>query len=181
MIESRVVTPEVKKFDVTKTLTDVWLIDFARTRRDIIAHDFNVAFTSMLPLLFQQDLVGKCEKDKNVDLKMIRTREQKDYVDKVNDRIEPFLTHVLFDKTDAVADVIADDKRLVFVYRILRRIRKAALQAGISEEMYLLTTALSCLYAFKIYYNQKMPDAACALVLTALLCERHLCETFKKA
>lgn len=166
MIESRVNQPKGIHADISKILSDVWLIDFARTRRDVVAHDFNVAFTSVLPLLFQPDLVGSHKKE--------MSEEQRKYVGDLDDKLEPFLRHVLFDENDTLADVFLDDQRLVFMYKILRRIRRAALSAGVSEDMYLLTTALSCLYSFKLYLKQEMPEAATALVMAGLLCVERL-------
>ena len=170
MIESRVNPPKEIQADITKVLSDVWLIDFARTRRDIVAHDFNVAFTSVLPLLFQPDLVGVHKKDKSFE----QNDEQKKYVEELDEKLEPYLRHILFDKNDTLSDLFAEDQRLVFMYKILRRIRKAALATGMSEDMYLLTTALTCLYSFKLYLKQGMPEAATALVMAGLLCVEKL-------
>ncbi len=170
MIESRVNPPKEIQADITKVLSDVWLIDFARTRRDVVAHDFNVAFTSVLPLLFQPDLVGTHEKGKPFE----QNDEQKKYVEELDEKLEPYLRHVLFDKYDTLSDLFAEDQRLVFMYKILRRIRKAALATGMSEDMYLLTTALTCLYSFKLYLKQGMPEAATALVMAGLLCVEKL-------
>lgn len=170
MIESRVNPPKEIQADITKVLSDVWLIDFARTRRDIVAHDFNVAFTSVLPLLFQPDLVGVHKKDKPFE----QNDEQKKYVEELDEKLEPYLRHILFDKYDTLSDLFAEDQRLVFMYKILRRIRKAALATGMSEDMYLLTTALTCLYSFKLYLKQGMPEAATALVMAGLLCVEKL-------
>lgn len=170
MIESRINPPKEIQADITKVLSDVWLIDFARTRRDVVAHDFNVAFTSVLPLLFQPDLVGTHEKDKPFE----QNDEQKKYVEELDEKLEPYLRHILIDKYDTLSDLFAEDQRLVFMYKILRRIRKAALATGMSEDMYLLTTALTCLYSFKLYLKQGMPEAATALVMAGLLCVEKL-------
>lgn len=170
MIESRVNPPKEIKADITKILSDVWLIDFARTRRDVVAHDFNVAFTSVLPLLFLPELVGVHEKDG----RFAQNSEQAEYIEELDKKLEPYLRHVLFDKDDTLADLFIDDKRLVFMYKILRRIRKAALASGMSEDMYLLTTALTCLYSFKLYIKHAMPEAATALVMAGLLCVEKL-------
>lgn len=174
MIDSRVHAPKTEKPDITKTLTDVWLIDFARTRRDVISHDFNVAFTATLPLLFQSALVGEHKEQKDGSDGFNPSCEQVEYLDNLNLILEPFLRHVLFDTFDSLADIFVKDRRLVFIYRILRRIHHAAIEAGLSEDMYLLTTALSCFYSFKIYYKQRMPEAANALVLAGLLCAEKL-------
>ena len=174
MIDSRVHAPKTEKPDVKKTLTDVWLIDFARTRRDVISHDFNVAFTATLPLLFQSALVGEHKEQKDGSDGFNPSGEQVEYLDNLNLILEPFLRHVLFDTFDSLADIFVKDRRLVFIYRILRRIHHAAIEAGLSEDMYLLTTALSCFYSFKIYYKQRMPEAANALVLAGLLCAEKL-------
>jgi hypothetical protein len=53
----------------------------------------------------------------------------------------------------------------------LRRIRKAALRAGISEECYLLTTALACMVASRIaIVHEKNASAAAAMIATAVIC-----------
>lgn len=174
MIDSRVHSSKETRVEAEKTLSDVWLIDFAKTRRDVIAHDFNVAFTATLPLLFQSDLVGKHNEYKKGDDIFNQSEEQVKYLADLNAILEPFLRHVLFDKSDTVADLFEGDRRLVVVYRILRRIHNAAIDAGLSEDMYLLTTALSCFYSFKIYVKQRMPEAAVALVLAGLLCSEKL-------
>ena len=174
MIDSRVHPPKSEKPDITRTLTDVWLIDFARTRRDVVSHDFNVAFTATLPLLFQSALVGEHKEQKDGSDGFNPSGEQVEYLDNLNLILEPFLRHVLFDAFDSLADSFVEDRRLVFVYRILRRIHHAAIEAGLSEDMYLLTTALSCFYSFKIYYKQRIPEAANALVLAGLLCAEKL-------
>ena len=174
MVDSRIHPPKVEKPDVTRTLTDVWLIDFAQTRRDVIAHDFNVPFTAVLPLLLQPLLIGEHKKNEKGITKFIQSYEQKEYFNDLNEKLESFLRHVLFDKFDTAADLFVDDQRLVFIYRILRRIHRAAIDAGLSEDMYLLTTALSCFYSFKIYAKREMPEAAAALVLAGLLCVENL-------
>lgn len=181
MIDSWMHSPKDVKPDVRKTLTDVWLIDFARTRRDVITHDFNVALTATIPLLFQPDLVGKHNEKKDGTDDFMPSAEQVKYLNNINEIIEPFLRHGLCDKNDFLADSFEGDRRLVFVYLILRRIRQAAIKAGVSEDMYLLTTALSCLYSFKIYFKQRMPEAAAALVLAGLICvEKLLPEDVRK-
>ena len=99
---------EVKKNNITPTIIHgdlntgnimleennrIWLIDFARTRRDLIAHDFNVLFTSILPLLCQKELL----KDEGYRIKL----------DGIYDA---FLENVLFNEHDAIPDIIENDR-----------------------------------------------------------------------
>ena len=123
-------------------ITDVWLIDFARTRRDLIAHDFNVLFTSTLALLYKRELIDadkKCEKGESR------------YEDNLDSVMPRFIYDVMFATNDVPPDYIDSDLRFSFVYRILRRIRKAALTAGVSLHFYALTTALESLLVTRLY------------------------------
>lgn len=113
-------------------ITDTWLIDFARTRRDLISHDFNVLFSSTIALLFKRELfVG-------------------DYEEKLDLILERFIKDVMFALNDDPPDYIESDLRFSMIYRILRRIRQAAIKSGISLHSYTLTTALEALLAAKI-------------------------------
>lgn len=166
--------PEVK---------DVWLIDFARTRRDLIAHDFNVLFTSTLALLFDLD-IWKSEEtiahdviykslypDRNFGLGRSRVKDKFAYHSFIETIFREFIVRAVFDKLDATPDFIEQDKRLSFIFRILRRIRMAALKAGMSEESYAFTTALSCMVASQVYIDHdKNAPAAAAMIATAFIC-----------
>ncbi len=161
MLEARKHAAKDADPDKTRTVTDVWLIDFARTRRDLIAHDFNVAFTATVALLFDEELLKHDE-----------------YEYKLRRRFALLVREAITSKAKSLKDVpdaIKDDERFVFVYKILRRIRTAALDAGISQDMYELTTALSCLYTFKIYLNHgNRVQLAVALVSVAYMCFKTL-------
>ena len=113
-------------------ITDTWLIDFARTRRDLISHDFNILFTSTIALLFKRELF--------VD----------DYEEKLYLIWDRFINDVMFAFNDDPPDYIESDLRFSMIYRILRRIRQAAIKSGISLHSYTLTTALEALLASKL-------------------------------
>lgn len=166
--------PEVK---------DVWLIDFARTRRDLIAHDFNVMFTSTLALLFDLDVWSSEEllshdfayqsfKD-NPNKGQAHVHDIIAYHNFIEEIFREFIVRAVFDKLDATPDFIENDKRLSFIFRILRRIRMAALKAGMSEESYAFTTALSCMVASHVYIDHEESanaPAAAAMIASALIC-----------
>ena len=139
MLESRIHPPKDSDPDTTRTVRDVWLIDFARTRRDLITHDFNVIFTATIALLFEEDLM-----------------KQESYVNALCTHLVDMVHEAITSESKSLKDVpdfIKDNKRFSFVYKILRRIRSAALRAKISKDMYTLTTAIACLYASRIYLN----------------------------
>lgn len=139
MLESRIHPPKDSDPDTTRTVRDVWLIDFARTRRDMITHDFNVIFTATIALLFEEGLM-----------------KQESYVNALCTHLVNMVHEAITSESKSLKDVpdfIKDNKRFSFVYKILRRIRSAALRAKISKDMYTLTTAIACLYASRIYLN----------------------------
>ena len=150
-----------KDSDDIKDNKDVWLIDFARTRRDIIAHDFNVMFTATFSQLFNNELWG----DSGID-------DSERYAARIIRIFKKFISDVMFAKEDEIPDYIANDRRFSFFYKIFRRIRKAALKDDqMTEDMYVLTTALCCLYTFKIFLkNEKNIQGAAALLATAYIC-----------
>lgn len=143
-------------------ITDVWLIDFARTRRDLIAHDFNVMFTSTLALLFKRELMESDAK---------RANGERGYEEALNSIMPRFIYDVMFAANDVPPDYIDSDLRFSFVYKILRRIRRAALTAGVSLHSYALTTALESLLAARLYLRHGANmNAAKAFVDVANCC-----------
>lgn len=164
MLESRVHAAKGEDPDCTKTVSDVWFIDFARTRRDAIAHDFNVFFTSVLSLLFKKELF-----DNDVG-----------YEDGLAKIFRPFIVGAVSaggSGLKGVPDCIQDDARFTLVYKMLRRSRAAALKAGLSQNMYLLTTALTCLYTLKIFLNNKCNvRLAAGCFAAAWICYDRFCE-----
>lgn len=164
---------------------DVWLIDFARTRRDVIAHDFNVFFTATMAQLFKNEL-------------WYDTRQIDPYAfaKKLLCVFHKFAVDVIFGDVSAVGgladvppDYVVNDKRLRMVYQILRRVRKAAIEAKVSnedgeqtddakarhEDVYAMTTALCCLYTFRIFLrHEKNVQGAAALLAVAYLCLEKL-------
>lgn len=153
MLESRKHPPKDEKPDVSQTITDAWFIDFAWTRRDMIAHDFNVMFTDTLALLF--------------DTKLLKDGGYKKSVVRIFPR---FIRDVMFAENPNPPDYLNDDARFVFIYKILRRIRRAALESGISKEMYTLTTVLECLMTLKLYLKSENIRASAALFVVAKMC-----------
>ena len=142
MLESRLHAPKENSPDTTSTVSDVWFIDFARTRRDIVAHDFNVFFTSVLSFLFMPELL-----------------KDSDYLEALENNFKTFVVSAVSADGKsllAIPDAFKDDERLTFVYKMLRRGREAALKAGISQNMYTLTTALACMYTMKIFLNKTL-------------------------
>ena len=188
MLESRKHPPKDEKPDVSQTITDAWLIDFARTRRDMIAHDFNVMFTDSFALLFDERLFNKSktpsgnggsQKDQKEDIiKETWDIEKARYERRLDSRMRRFIEDVMFAENSNPPDYLNGDARFEFVYKILRRIRKAALDAGISIEMYTLTTVLECLMALKLHLKNGMKNirASAALFAVAKICFEHLCE-----
>lgn len=161
-------------------IKDVWFIDFARTRRDLIAHDFNVLFTSTLGLLFDKE-VWQSEETIAHDIiyqfenrfrgENVRVDDTFNYSRYIETIFRTFIVKAVFDPLDAVPDGMDHDKRLSMIFRILRRIRSAALKAGMSEESYAFTTALSCLVASRVYIKyEKNAPAAAAMIATSFIC-----------
>lgn len=161
MLESRKHPPKDEKPDVSQTITDAWFIDFAWTRRDMIAHDFNVMFTDTLALLF--------------DTKLFKGGAQ-GYKKSVVRIFPRFIRDVMFAENPNPPDYLNDDARFVFIYKILRRIRRAALESGISKEMYTLTTVLECLMTLKLHLKSENIRASAALFAVAEMCFDKLCE-----
>lgn len=156
---------------------DVWLIDFARTRRDVVAHDFNVFFTATLAQLFKNELWHDA-----------RQIDPYAFAKKLLRVFRKFAVDVIFGDVSAVGgladvppDYVANDKRLRMVYQILRRVRRAAIEAKVStvearqEDVYAMTTALCCLYTFRIFLrHEKNVQGAAALLAVAYLCLEKL-------
>ena len=172
MLESRKHPPKDNDPDVTTTVSDVWLIDFARTRRDLITHDFNVFFTSVLGELFAEGLIGKEGKTEAA---------QETYWKSLVANFKTIVSEAVAPKSDnrkGFPDAIKDNPRFDLVYRVLRWTRDAALKAGVSQNMYLLTTALACLYTLKIFLNNgcKVRMAA-GYFAAAWICYDILCKS----
>ncbi len=105
----------------SRAISDVWLIDFARTRRDLIVHDFAVMFAATVGLV-DQDLSG-------------------------------IVVRAVFAKGDRLPPTLTADRRVGFIYAILRRIRRAALAAGVSQDMFALAAALSLMMTFRMAFR----------------------------
>lgn len=180
MLETRKNVSKIVEFsDAVPNIRDVWFIDFARTRRDFISHDFNVMFTSVLALLFDKDVwEGKMLSCNDMTYRTSDTGWQMASLrgcitnrEQINAVYRDFIVAAVTGELDAVPDFIEKDKRMSFIFRVLRRIRKAALRAGISEECYLLTTALSCTVASRIaIIHEKNAPASAAMIAAAVIC-----------
>lgn len=180
MLETRKNISKIVEFsDAVPNIRDVWFIDFARTRRDFISHDFNVMFTSVLALLFDKDVwEGKMLSCNDMTYRTSGTGWQMASLkgcvtnkEQINAVYRDFIVAAVTGELDAVPDFIEKDKRMSFIFRILRRIRKAALRAGISEECYLLTTALACTVASRIaIIHEKNAPASAAMIAAAVIC-----------
>lgn len=154
----------------------------------MIAHDFNVMFTDTFALLFDERLFNKSktpsgnggsQKDQKEDIiKETWDIEKARYERRLDSRMRRFIEDVMFAENSNPPDYLNGDARFEFVYKILRRIRKAALDAGISIEMYTLTTVLECLMALKLHLKKGMKNirASAALFAVAKICFEHLCE-----
>jgi len=130
-----------------RAISDVWLIDFARTRRDLVVHDFTVMFAATVGSL-------------DIDLSNIVVR-------------------AVFAKGDRLPPTQMTDRRIAFIYAILRRIRRAAFVAGVSQDMFALGVALSLMMTFRMAfrYNRFYAAAngmlrAASQIVDALLCRR---------
>ncbi len=104
-----------------KAKTDVWLVDFARTRRDLIVHDFSIMFAATVGLV-DEDLSGVA-------------------------------VAAVFAVSDGIPAMARRDERKSLVYRILRRIRRAALASGVSRDMFALSCALSLMMTFRMAFR----------------------------
>lgn len=156
MLESRRHSISTDQLHEEWKISDAWFIDFARTRRDVIAHDFNVIFTATLKYLFDLELLA----DSNY---------KKILGSKFSTLVKNSFTSSSRDLND-IPDDISGVPRLVMIYKMLRRIRFAALDAGVSPHMYLLTSALTCAYTIKIFLNKKKYEAAAGLTVAMKIC-----------
>ncbi|MBQ3288722.1 MAG: hypothetical protein IJH50_04860 [Kiritimatiellae bacterium] len=116
-------------------ISDVWLIDFARTRRDLIVHDFAVMFAATVGLF-------------DIDLSDIVVRS-------------------VFAKADRLPPTQTSDRRVVFIYAILRRVRRAALAAGVAQDMFALAVTLSLMITFRMTFRYRHFYAAANGMLKA--------------
>ena len=119
----------------SRAVSDVWLIDFARTRRDLIVHDFAVMFAATVGLL-------------DIDLSIVVVR-------------------AVYARGDRLPSALTTDRRVVFIYGILRRIRRAALAAGVSQDMFALAAALSLMMTFRMAFRYSCFYAAANGMLKA--------------
>ena len=147
----------------------VWLIDFARTRRDFITHDFNVLFTSVLSLLFNKTLW----EEKSYP-------GEKSHSALMKERFADIVYSVVFRENDGAPKLLPEDSRVRMIYVMLRQIRKAALKAlqgsdGDSLITYAYTTALMCFVAARVFLqHEKNPPAAAGMIVATLVCCEHL-------
>ena len=160
MLEARRTIPSPERPDERWKISDVWFIDFARTRRDVITHDFNVAFTATLAFFFETSLMADPKYKKLLGAKFAMLVEDAFSSESKN--------------LEDIPDGLRRLPRFAMLYRILRRIRFAALKAGVSSHMYLLTSALACAYTIKIFLNKKKYELAAGLVVAMEVCYQLL-------
>ena len=150
-------------------LDGVWLIDFARTRRDFITHDFNVLFTSVLSLLFNKTLW----EEKSYS-------GEKSHSDLMKERFADIVYSVVFRENDGAPKLLPEDSRVRMIYVMLRQIREAALKAlqGLDGDplvTYAYATALMCFVAARVFLqHEKNPPAAAGMIVATLVCCEHL-------
>lgn len=131
-------------------IADAWLIDFGMTRHDYIAHDFSVLFTSALSLWFRPEGLNEA------------------HIHLLMKNFDAMIIGALGILPSKVSSVGKQDKRFYFVYRLLRRIRKAALSAGVSPEMYWLSVCMGLLVNWRIQRQyEKNEEAAKAMIRAA--------------
>lgn len=130
-------------------IADAWLIDFGLTRRDYVAHDFCVLFTSALSLWFRKEGLSRPHLD----------RLMKNY-----DRI---MEGVLAGRNLRLDVDVRTDSRIMFVCQILRRVRKAAIAAGLSPEMYLLSVTMGLLVCHRIQLQYEHNEEGAKGILRA--------------
>gem|GEM_PF-4210716 len=144
----------------------IWFIDFARTRRDYIAHDFNVLFTSILSLLFCKELWS--EKSYGANESHSEIMEQ---------RFADLVRAVVFRQNDGAPKLVPADSRVRMIYSMLRQIRTSALKGHkISIAAYAYTTALMCLVTSRVMlqHERNLPAAAGMIVAAAVCCDELL-------
>jgi len=132
---------------------EAWLIDFGRTRRDVIAHDYSVLFTSALGLWFRPEGLNKT------------------HLKRLMAAFPALVSGAVFSERDSLKPALRLDRRIAFVYAMLRHIRRAALSAGVSQDMYALSMTLALLVAFRISIQyEKNAEAAHGMLLAAMKC-----------
>ena len=119
----------------SRSISDVWLIDFARTRRDLIVYDFAVMFAAAVGL--------------------------------VDQNLSDIAVRAVFSKGDRLLSMQKAGRRIVFIYAILRRIRRAALASGVSQDMFALAVALSLMMTFRMAFRYSRFYAAANGMLMA--------------
>ena len=139
-------------------IADAWLIDFSMTRRDLIAHDFGVMFTGALSLWFRPEGLTKAH------LKVLM------------ENFDALVRTAVFGGRTVLTSEVRRDPRIMFVLDILRRIRKAALAAGLSKDMYALTAVMNLLIAQRIQLQyEHNEEAAKGMRHAAQVCVEKLC------
>lgn len=142
-----------------RKISDAWLIDFARTRRDLIAHDFNVFYTSVLgELLSMKGGVNKSIIEKMVQETVVYRG----------------------DNLDSIPGDFYKNEQKTLVWKLLYRCRLAAIKSGISDNMYLLTTGLACLVAGRIFADKNIEKKAKGFYDAAKKCYDILKENLKE-
>ena len=149
MIETR--NGSVRGEDAT-----AWLIDFAHTRRDTIDYDYCVMYTAVLGLWFRPG--GRTDA----------------HVKRLMKNFSEIVMRSVFARNDSLhSDTldsdVEEDKRIAFIFRFLRWIRVAALEQGVTQELYAMSVVNALMVAFRIQAKfEKDKEAAKGMIYAAL-------------
>ena len=85
----------------------------------------------------------------------------------VSQDLSNIVVRAVFAKGDRLPPTQITDRRIAFIYAILRRIRRAALAAGVSHDMFALGIALSLMMSFRMAFRHNRFYAAANGMLKA--------------
>ena len=85
----------------------------------------------------------------------------------VDQNLSDIAVRAVFSKGDRLLSMQKAGRRIVFIYAILRRIRRAALASGVSQDMFALAVALSLMMTFRMAFRYSRFYAAANGMLMA--------------
>ena len=130
---------------------DAWLIDFAHTRRDTVDHDFCVMYTAAIGLWFHHEGITA------------------PHVKRLMKNFSEIVMRSVFARNEDLPSDVVDDRRIVFIFQVLRRIRSAALKQGVTQELYAMSVVMALMVAFRIQAKfEKNKEAAKGMIYAAL-------------
>ena len=130
---------------------DAWLIDFAHTRRDTVDHDFCVMYTAAIGLWFHNEGITAL------------------HVERLMKNFSEIVMRSVFARNEDLPSDVVDDKRIVFIFQVLRRIRCAALKQGVTQELYAMSVVMALMVAFRIQAKfEKNKEAAKGMIYAAM-------------